>query len=212
MARKSKEEIRVENRLLVERFPFLYPTNAFTGEYENNYNYSYTILDEMPVGWKKRFAEEMCEEIYAQLLKENALPSYRVGEVKEKYGELRWYDNGSGKVRAIVDKYSYISEHVCTQCGKMPVPLTNDGWVLPVCFSCWKKNKLKQIRWVRENTSETVDEPDAQALKRQYDSVVIERKLVPVRRYAEYMPNGKNIHEEDYTELIEKLKKKKVES
>lgn len=56
-----------------------------------DYDYSYTMLDDMPDGWRKAFGEELCEAIREELIKVGLLDQYRIIQIKEKYGELVWY-------------------------------------------------------------------------------------------------------------------------
>ena len=54
---------------------------------------TYTELDAMPEGWRKTFGIQMCKEIKYYLKKAGMLHSYRITQIKEKYGCLEWYDN-----------------------------------------------------------------------------------------------------------------------
>lgn len=76
-----------ENKKLLERFPWL---SLRDGEY------NLTYLDFLPPGWRDAFGIQMCEEIQAELEKFGWVDSYEVLDVKEKYGELRWYHSGFG--------------------------------------------------------------------------------------------------------------------
>lgn len=97
---------------------------------------TYTELDAMPDGWRKAFGIQMCEEIKRALLDaggRRALRAYRIMDIKEKYGELRWYDEGAPEaVHKIIEKYSYISARTCIVCGRVAEYLTT-GWITPYC-------------------------------------------------------------------------------
>ena len=121
--------MKEENKKLIEEYPFLLP--YYYKDKIDEYDYEYTLLDDMPQGWKKAFGKLICEDIKAQLIKEDALDEYQILEIKEKYGELRWYDNGSEEIQDIIDNYSHISRHVCVVSGKINVPIYDDGWVSP---------------------------------------------------------------------------------
>lgn len=172
--RIKKKVTRRENKKLVERYPFLRPHNNYCGYLEvDNYNYDCTLLDEMPAGWRKRFGLVMCEMIREALLKDNLLENYRVDQIKEKYGSLRWYDAGyNDEVAIIVSQFEYISEHTCIVCGKLDVKMTNNGWIVPLCEKCsnrnyftipysnWPETKLedefKIIRTTKEGKTTTI--------------------------------------------------------
>ena len=74
------------NKELIEKYPFLLPRNVWTGKVSEDYDYSYTLLDDMPEGWKNCFGEIMCEIIKDALVKNNYLEKYRISQIKEKYG------------------------------------------------------------------------------------------------------------------------------
>lgn len=100
---------------------------------------TYTELDAMPKGWRKCFGISMCKEIKASLKRSNYLYKYRIVQIKEKYGSLRWYDAGSPEeVKKIIQKYEYISERTCIICGR-PATKISQGWISPYCDDCYKK-------------------------------------------------------------------------
>lgn len=119
------------NKELVQEFPFLLPKNRFTGEVPENYDYSYTELDAMPEGWRKAFGIQLCKELKEALGKD--IVNYRIAQIKEKYGELCWYDfGGNDKTFDVISKYETISANTCIKCGQ-PGKLDFDGWILPLC-------------------------------------------------------------------------------
>jgi hypothetical protein len=130
--KKRENELTKKNRELVARYPFLLPRNRFTGEVSKDYDYSYTELDDMPTGWRNLFGEKMCEEIKKALGSE--LENYRIMQIKEKFGSLRWYDNGaSQEVYDIISKYERLSEITCISCGEPATIITSKGWISPYC-------------------------------------------------------------------------------
>ena len=134
------EELKIEeNKRLIERYPFLKPQKVFCDEPEEDYDYTYTYLDEMPRGWRITFGKRMCEEIREELVKWNYLNDYHILQIKEKYGMLCWYDNGfpkESKVDEIINKYEDISENTCITCGN-PATKLSRGWVCPYCDKCF---------------------------------------------------------------------------
>lgn len=93
----------------------------------------------MPEGWRAAFGEKMCEEIKQALLAEGgetALHEYRIADIKEKYGSLRWYGYfDSEAVDKIIRKYELISMNTCIVCGKEATRVTT-GWISPYCDEC----------------------------------------------------------------------------
>jgi hypothetical protein len=150
------EEVKRQNRELCEKYPFLIPRNAWSGmriteaqdggfwpgdpEAVPEYDYEYTALDDMPDGWRKAFGLDLCEELKQELLAaggEQALNDYMIVQIKEKFGELRWYDNGCTErwFREILPKYEALSERTCIHCGK-PAAFISAGWISPWCEEC----------------------------------------------------------------------------
>lgn len=103
---------------------------------------TYTELDAMEPGWRKAFGIQMCEEIKQALKKHNYLYKYRITQIKEKFGTLRWYDEGAPKeVHDIIDKYENLSWNTCCCCGKPATKITS-GWISPYCDDCFPKNNF----------------------------------------------------------------------
>ena len=137
-----------DNKKLVEEIPWLAISRKWidngnkpdTYEIEEDYDYEFTVLDMIPVGWRRAFGLEMVREIDEELKRqgEDARNSYNVLEIKEKYGSLRWYCNGDQTIQDIIDKYAVISTHVCIFCGKPDVPIRIDGYLLPECEDCYE--------------------------------------------------------------------------
>ena len=147
-----------ENKKLIKEFPFLLPRNVWTGEVISDYDYSFTELDSMPEGWRKSFGFDMCKEIKEELLKYNYLDNYRITQIKEKYGSLRWYDNGyprDSKIGSIIEKYERLSEEICINCGN-PAKYYTKGWISFICEDC--KNKIiKEYPYYSEESFELIE-------------------------------------------------------
>lgn len=148
---------RQRNRQLCERFPFLIPSNRWSGkriteasdggywpgspETIPEYDYEFTELDDMPSGWRTAFGETLCSELKEELEKHGALDRYRIVQIKEKYGQLRWYDNGNTETGyKIINKYTELSERTCICCGKPATRITT-WWISPYCDDCVPKNE-----------------------------------------------------------------------
>lgn len=132
------KEIQEYNKALIAKYPFLLPRNRWTDEALKDYDYIYTELDEMPDGWRIRFGEEMVEEISQELKKYNFEDKYRILQIKEKWGGLRWYDIGwpqGSQIGRIVAKYENLSHKICIKCGDLAV-YESQGWISPYCANC----------------------------------------------------------------------------
>ena len=126
---------QTENKQLIGRYPFLLPQHTLSGTY--SIGFEPTILDEMPVGWRVAFGEDLCKEIMEELIRNNCVDSYQVLQIKEKYGELRWYSQGGTERihREIVPKYERMSRRICIHCGQ-PATLVSKSRVAPWCNGC----------------------------------------------------------------------------
>ena len=148
---------QLKNWILCGKYPFLIPRYEWNGEIIEEYDYIFTYLDDMPDGWRKAFGEMMCEEIKQELVRCNYLNKYRILQIKEKYGELRWYDNGTPidcKVPEIIDNYSMLSQNICIICGKPDVPIINNGWISPYCKKCY----ITPSDWYKKEHPDKIDE------------------------------------------------------
>ena len=131
---------KIENKRLVEKYPFLLPRNRFSGEVVKGYEYEFTELDSMPDGWRTAFGLQMVEEISQILKKVGYDKKYRIAQIKEKFGMLRWYDNGyptsiSKELNECIRKYENLSYETCIICGSKADGYTK-GWIMPVCKLC----------------------------------------------------------------------------
>ena len=101
-------------------------------------------LDALDDGWMKKFGIQICKDLRAALIKDKFLFKYRISQIKEKFGGLRWYDNGRTKeIEDIISKYEDISEHTCNTCGR-PARYITSGYILPLCENCIsEKGKLR---------------------------------------------------------------------
>ena len=108
---------------------------------------SHTELDAMDTGWRKAFGIQICKEIRAALLKHGwkVLFKYRIMQIKEKWGELCWYDSYAPKeVFDIIRKYENISRHTCIDCGA-PATKMSTGWICPYCDNCIGDREYTEI-------------------------------------------------------------------
>lgn len=90
----------------------------------------------IPQGWAKAFGQMLVDEINA------VAPESEVLDAKEKWGSLRLelqHNHDYETVDRIVDKYSHLSENICTVCGKPDIHMIDDGWVYPICENCYKQ-------------------------------------------------------------------------
>ena len=135
MTADVSNKVKEENKELIEKHPYLLPRD-FLGNKIENYNYEFTYLDDMPQGWRAAFGGQMCNEITEFLKAHDFLYQYRVVQIKEKFGELRWYDNGGPDgLYDIIGKYEILSGKTCICCGDVATKYST-GWISPYCEKC----------------------------------------------------------------------------
>lgn len=104
---------------------------------------TYTELDAMKsdcYGWYKRFGKQLLIDMKKQLKKDKMLYSFRITQIKEKWGSFRLYCNCASKeMYDLIEKYSSMSEGICIDCGK-DADIITDGYVCPYCLDCYNKN------------------------------------------------------------------------
>lgn len=124
---------RIKNWFICLKYPWLAVNSGVYPWLDGGYDE--TWLDCMPYGWKKRFGWDLVHDIHAYLKKHN-IKDYHIDQVKEKWGELRWYDNlGSDFYENVFKKYEQLSRETCVECGA-PATLRSMGWICPYCTSC----------------------------------------------------------------------------
>jgi len=139
----SEEEIRATNKELIKKYPYLLPRNVWTDKVVEDYDYSWTHLDDFPTGWRIAFSEMFLDELNHVLDFYGPEKKYdlRIYQIKEKYGSFRFYTNWLNEwADNVVEKYSALSENICVICGKPDVPSIDDGWICPYCEPCWRRN------------------------------------------------------------------------
>lgn len=143
--RKRKKKEQMKNKRLIKKYYWLMPLSAWTGKPLKDYDYTFIEWGWCP-GWDKAFGQMFMDELGAAI-KESGQKDYQIVQIKEKYGMLRLYDNGSTqKVCDIIRKYEIISQHICMDCG-CEAPTIDDGWVSVMCFDCFKKHYRSRERY-----------------------------------------------------------------
>lgn len=186
-----------ENKELIEKYPFLLPRNVWSDEVAEDYDYTYTWLDDMPYGWREVYGLLICEDIVRCM--GDMVKDYRFCDIKEKWGSLRIYDNGAtGELHDQFHKYEYLTENTCITCGKIGVPMTNTGWMMPLCEDCYNKEaerKLKSGYYTKVCSYE-----DAMC---EYDG---DYKFDPILRVKTWRPGGEEeIKEIDCTDILRRI-------
>lgn len=125
------------------KYEWLKIRNVFDDDYIYDDDGSYLSWAEgIPDGWYKAFGEQMIDELHYILDKWCFTDRYRIMQIKEKFGMIRWYDNGVPQYMCEeydewLDKYERLSEETCIKCGDKATHMTT-GWIVPLCDKCGK--------------------------------------------------------------------------
>lgn len=145
----------IANAILCMRYPFLYISYSWDYDDEDSEHFRHTWFNDIPYGWAARFGFEICEDIRDILeTADNGsgypLEVYRLEQIKEKYGTLRWYDGGiwneDGETYEVISSlnslYEELSAATCIECGNIDDTwMTTGGWITPQCYHCMKSNR-----------------------------------------------------------------------
>lgn len=123
-------------KALIEEYPYLLPRTMTTGEVHPDYDYDYIMGEyDLPEGWMELFLQ-CCEDIKDPLIKADYLDKFRFTQIKEKWGRMELYCYGAtNEVYKIIDKYRFLSQQVCSECGK-PANVITYGYTCPYCREC----------------------------------------------------------------------------
>lgn len=129
----------IKNWFICLKYPFLKISPSDVYPWIRGYEELWTW--DLPIGWRKSFIPNLIKEL-SKFLKDNNIKGYKIEQVKEKFGGLRWYhDDPSNLVYDnVIYKYEEMSYHTCCKCGK-PSTKFSKGWVLPYCDSCLKERE-----------------------------------------------------------------------
>ena len=149
-------------------------------------------------GWWKAFGLLLCEELREDLIKCNYLYKFRFVQIKEKFGSQRMYFGGIPKESnafEIIDKYEYLSNYICQNCGRPDTAQIDNGWIMTICEDCYNNMILKRKQYIRVPVS--------------YDNLpgADEDHTMPNKRVVqEYSKGGSKIVEYDIYETVNAIR------
>ena len=141
-----------QRKELIKVYPYLMPRNVWTDEIASDYNYDHIRGEfELPPGWERLFLL-YCMHLKPILVKHNYVDKFRFTQIKEKYGRLRMYDNGSPtEGHNLESTFGVMSGYICEYCGKKATYETH-GWIEVLCKEhitkqpSWKKHRIRRKR------------------------------------------------------------------
>lgn len=123
-------------------------------------------------GWLRTFGLHVCEDIRDVLIRHGLMSgdgrmidgaSYTIAQIKEKFGTLRWYASLDGddanaaavneadeRIDLISSAYEILSSLTCVTCGTHDGVRFTHGWIVPMCYECYKSNERRHGRTLTE--------------------------------------------------------------
>lgn len=148
-----------KNRRLISKYPFLMP-RGWNEKKPDHYHYQWTLLDGLCDGWRKAFGRMMLDDLMEACKRDEIDPkSLYIVEIKEKWGMMRLSLNNVGyNLQYVIDAYEEVSGNICCKCGKIDVPMTNFGWMLPLCQDCYVSDNRSAKKYEEMLLKKTADE------------------------------------------------------
>lgn len=129
---------------IIKEFPAIYGTPPYDPK-ESALCFGF----ECGKGWYP-LLHKLSKDINDIVVRDN-LTDFRVQQVKEKFGTLRFYTNyGTDEIYKLISDTEKESAITCEQCGA-PATLSTQGWWSVECDDC--KNKPKQKRNINDISS-----------------------------------------------------------
>jgi len=119
--------------LLFEKYPKIFPVEDRADLRVSLMAFGFECGD----GWFQ-IVDNLCERIqnYVDLHKCEQVVAK---QVKEKYGELRFYvDSAPYEVYTMIDEATRLSHLICESCGTNEKVFQTTGWVFTTCYACHK--------------------------------------------------------------------------
>jgi hypothetical protein len=115
-------------QFLFKEFPFIETKHFYCGDGWFNLIYSLSHLIE-------------------QIVKKDNLKDFKVIQVKEKFGCLRYYiENTNKDIFDLTIKASNQSCFICEECGQLGELRQDLGWLKTLCPECYKEFKNKKYK------------------------------------------------------------------
>lgn len=124
---------------LLDEFPWLAPKEDWS---DDRLDFAegghWTEIDDLPIGWKEGFLEEMLYEIDEVIKDYDCEADYVVIETHAKHGQLFWNHTGfpseaRAELNAIVKAYQKTSVETCMTCGRLGKGYLVNGEVIIAC-------------------------------------------------------------------------------
>lgn len=142
--KEDAEAIAKRNEIidaLEAEYPFLTPRDYDDNTYDTKSEDRWCELMLIPEGWRRAFGLDLCKDLKKALIATGDLDTFRILQIKEKWGLLDIICNiTTTYLDNVLTKYELLSERTCIQCGKPATKITL-GWISPFCDKCLERDE-----------------------------------------------------------------------
>lgn len=121
--------------------------NSFLGIF--HFIPTYTELDAIPDGWRKRLGMDFCKELKRQTIKDCGRKWFRkhlrITDIKEEDELYVGLSSGTPGMFRVVNKYGYLSQFICRDCGEDADKVLDGYYDVPYCDKCLPEGRWKWI-------------------------------------------------------------------
>lgn len=144
----KKEFARRWNNMIYKLSPVRRPDRKMEGTGKTGDPYHQVLVKEAEPTWDEKIVRflfgptqkvgrfEMSRSGLKRLAMVSTNTGFRVDQVKEKYGTLRFYCGGNGVINKYIRLAERLSAHTCEVCGKRGQLDQNGGWYSTLCKEC----------------------------------------------------------------------------
>lgn len=128
---EDKDHITPEALRIMRRFPELFGPGPWTTR-KTSLGWGFSCGE----GWYP-IIERLCTDL-AEIVRQDRLTTFRVSQVKEKLGSLRFYvRGGNDRTRARILEAEHEAATTCERCGRRPAQTHDiDGLLMTCCVAC----------------------------------------------------------------------------
>lgn len=130
-------EVFERNRMILDRYPFLWPRDENGRKLlVEQFGYSRTQLDDVPSGWMSSFGYLMLDSVLNLLHSEHIEPDQYQMTIGVGSGRISLHGSiPNEKIQLLFDGVEYRSERTCSSCGSAATHRLSSN-KLPLCEKC----------------------------------------------------------------------------
>jgi len=95
---------------------------------------------------------KLMDKLYPLIEKEDMFIDFKIMQIKEKFGSLRFYILiGTDEMYSVINEAEELSTHICEECGSLENIVYTKGWIQTLCITCGNKSKKDYKKRLPEN-------------------------------------------------------------